>query len=115
MRGRKLMRVLIAEDDPVSRIVLKTALQKWGYDTIVFENGRDALSVLDEEFPPEIAILDWMMPEMDGLEVCRRLRRSASQPMYIMLLTAKTQREDLVAGLGAGADDYIMKPFSHQE
>ncbi len=110
------MRVLIAEDDPVTRVMLKTTLMKWGHEPIVSCDGREALAILEQESPPEIAILDWMMPELDGPEVCRSIRRKpAAVPVYIILLTAKAQCEDLVAGLGAGADDYMTKPFNHQE
>jgi len=110
------VRVLIADDDPVSRLMLQATLRKWGHDAVVACDGREALSILEQDLSPELAILDWMMPEIDGPEVCRRIRQnSTSSPVYIILLTAKSQREDLIVGLGAGADDYIPKPFNHQE
>jgi signal transduction histidine kinase len=110
------MRVLIAEDDPVSRVMLQATLKKWGHEPVVSCDGREALSILEQESPPDIAILDWMMPEMDGPEVCRRIRQKKSpHPVYIILLTAKAQREGLVTGLEAGADDYVTKPFNHSE
>jgi signal transduction histidine kinase len=108
------MRILIAEDEPVSRRLLEATLTKSGYEVIACVNGKDALSLLTGDAPPEIAILDWMMPELDGVEVCRRVRETCI-PIYIILLTAKTQREDLIAGLQSGADDYITKPFNQQE
>jgi signal transduction histidine kinase len=108
------MRILIAEDDPVSRRLLQVTLTRWGYEVTVCHDGKEALSVLQGDAPPEIAILDWMMPEVDGVEVCRRVRETAV-PIYIILLTAKSQREDLIAGLQSGADDYVTKPFNQQE
>jgi two-component system NtrC family sensor kinase len=110
------MRVLMAEDDPVSRTLLQTILEKWGHAPVVACDGREALSILEGADAPEIAILDWMMPEMDGPEICRRIRlRTPVKSAYIILLTAKSQREDLAAGLAAGADDYVSKPFDIQE
>jgi DNA-binding response OmpR family regulator len=88
------MRILIAEDEPVSRRLLEATLTRPGYQVTVCGNGKDALSYLTGNAPPEIAILDWMMPELDGVEVCRRVRETRI-PIYIILLTAKTQREDL--------------------
>jgi signal transduction histidine kinase len=110
------VRILIAEDDPISRRLLEATLKKWGYDVVVCVDGREALSKLQADSPPEIAILDWMMPELDGPEVCRQLRNNPNaHPVYTMLLTAKSQREDIVEGLQSGADDYVTKPFHQQE
>jgi diguanylate cyclase (GGDEF)-like protein/PAS domain S-box-containing protein len=110
------MRVLIAEDDVVSRRVLETTLVKWGHEVVVAGDGDAALAVLGGVDAPPLAILDWMMPGMDGVEVCRRARRSPSAtPTYIILLTAKTRKEDIAAGLEAGADDYLTKPFARVE
>ncbi len=109
------MRVLIAEDDSISRIMLQNTLKKWGYEPVVSSNGAEAFSILDEDDAPQLAILDRMMPEMDGTDVCRRIRQRKTPPLYIVLLTAKAQRQDLVEGLEAGADDYVIKPFNHQE
>jgi signal transduction histidine kinase len=115
MRGEHL-RVLIAEDDAVSRTLLQKTLEHWGYDAVIACDGREALSILEGKDAPDIAILDWMMPEVDGPEVCRRTRlRSPLTSVYIILLTAKSQSDDLVAGLAAGADDYVTKPFDYQE
>jgi diguanylate cyclase (GGDEF)-like protein len=114
MDGKK--RVLIAEDDPVSRRVLEVFLSKWGYDATMAENGEEALRILESEGAPRMAILDWMMPGMEGVQVCRRIRAHGGRPyVYILLLTARTQREDLLAGLESGADDYLTKPFDAQE
>ena len=110
------MKVLIAEDDPVSRRVLEVTLAKWGHDVVITCDGADAWQELKSKDAPKLAILDWMMPGMDGLEVCRKVRETPGfQPTYIILLTAKDQKEDIVAGLQAGADDYVTKPFDREE
>jgi sigma-B regulation protein RsbU (phosphoserine phosphatase) len=110
------MRILIAEDDAVSRRRLEATLQKWGYEVLAVEDGLAAWEVLQSEMPPPLAILDWMMPGMDGIEVCRKVReRSPSRPLYIIVLTARGSREDVVAGLQAGGDDYVTKPFDREE
>lgn len=110
------MRILIAEDDPVSRHMLQTTLVKWEYDVIVTCDGAEAWQVLQSKDAPKLAILDWMMPNMDGIEVCKKVREaSSSQSTYIILLTAKGQKEDIVTGLQAGADDYVTKPFHREE
>ncbi len=111
-----LMKVLVAEDDAVSRRVLEARLAKWGYDVTTVEDGQRAAEVLAEEDAPRLAILDWMMPGMDGVEVLRGVRGADNQVYtYVILLTAKDSREDIVAGLGEGADDYIVKPFNTHE
>lgn len=110
------MKVLIAEDDPVSCYVLETTLNKWGYEVTVTRDGQEALNALLADDAPQLAILDWMMPNLDGLEVCRKLREHAEkQSTYVILLTAKTEKKDVVAGLEVGADDYITKPFDRSE
>ena len=110
------MKILIAEDDPVSSRVLSTTLVKWGHEVVVTGTGLEAWAELQKEDAPLLAILDWMMPGMDGVEVCRRLRQEISaSPIYIILLTAMSRKEDLIQGLEAGADDYITKPFNHHE
>lgn len=110
------MRVLIAEDDAVSRRVLETMLVKWGFEVVVAHDGKQAWEALQQLDAPQLAVLDWMMPEMDGIEVCRYVRGlERSRRMYIILLTAKGRKEDIVAGLQAGADDYLTKPFDKEE
>jgi sigma-B regulation protein RsbU (phosphoserine phosphatase) len=110
------MRILIAEDDRVSRRLLESHLLKWGHEVVVVEDGGQALSALQRDDAPELAILDWMMPGMDGVEICRRIRAGgSSRPLHIILLTARISREDLVEGLEAGADDYVTKPFDPPE
>ena len=109
------MKILIAEDDPVSRTVLEVTLAKWGFDVISTSDGHQALEVLQSQ-EPSIAILDWMMPGLDGAEVCRRARAiTTTTPAYLILLTAKSEKDDIVEGLDAGADDYITKPFNRVE
>jgi sigma-B regulation protein RsbU (phosphoserine phosphatase) len=110
------MKVLIAEDDPVSRRLLEATLARWGYEVVAAADGTEAWRVLGGADAPPLAILDWMMPGMDGVEVCRRVRaRTTPTPRYLILLTAKGQRDDVVAGLEAGADDYVTKPFDRAE
>jgi diguanylate cyclase (GGDEF)-like protein len=110
------MRVLIADDDPVSRHRLQRRLAEWGYEPVVVTDGDRAWEALEAPDPPELAVLDWMMPGLDGLEICRRLRRDErSSYTYVILLTGKSAKADLLAGLEAGADDYLTKPFDLQE
>jgi PleD family two-component response regulator len=108
--------VLVAEDDPIFRRVLQSWLQKWNYRVTALENGADAWHVLQQDSCPPMVILDWMMPGLDGLELCRRIRKLNRGPYkYVLLLTAKDGKEDVVAGLEAGADDYLTKPFDVNE
>ena len=110
------MKVLIAEDDSVSRRLLQAALAKWGYEVIVTVNGKEAWAALQAPDAPSLLVLDWLMPEMDGVEVCREARKSpALKSSYIILLTSRGSKEDIVQGLEAGADDYVTKPFDHGE
>jgi DNA-binding response OmpR family regulator len=110
------VRILIAEDDVVSRHLLETTLTKWGYEVISTTDGLQALGVMSQLDAPSLAVLDWMMPGMDGAEVCRRARSlGTDRLLYIILLTAKGRKEDIVQGLTAGADDYIIKPFDRSE
>src|SRR5512147_426508 len=114
--GEPIMRILIAEDDASFRRLLEEKLAMWGYDVVAAENGEAALQVLQSEDPPRLAMLDWMMPGLDGIEVCRKVRAAAREPYtYILLLTSQQRDEDLVTGMEAGADDYITKPFKHNE
>ena len=110
------MRVLAAEDNPVFQSMLKTMLTKWGYQAVIARSGTEAWRVLESEDAPRLAILDWMMPGMDGLEICRRIRSANREPyIYILLLTARTESQDLIEGMDAGADDYLTKPFNAHE
>ncbi len=110
------MRILIAEDDAVSRRLLQTMLENWGYETVLTNDGQEAWDVLQKEDAPRLVILDWMMPRIDGIEVCKRIRQQASRDYtYVMLLTARGRKKDLIDGMDAGADDYITKPFDSGE
>ena len=110
------MKVLIAEDDPISRFMLEASLKKWGYEVVSTTNGREAWEALQQDDPPQLAILDWMMPGMDGVQVCRKVRQApATKRIYILLLTAKGEKGDIVVGLEAGANDYVAKPFDRAE
>ncbi len=110
------MRILIAEDDPVSRHLLETFLVKWSYQVVVATDGAEAWRILQQEDPPRLAILDWMMPSMDGVQICREVRKRGAEPyFYILLVTAKGQKQDVLEGLEAGADDYLTKPFDPHE
>jgi phosphoserine phosphatase RsbU/P len=110
------MRILIAEDDATSRLILETLLRKWDHDIVSTVNGTDAWAVLESPDPPRMAILDRMMPGADGLELCRRARElKTGKSTYIILLTAMGRKEDIVEGLDAGADDYLVKPFHKAE
>jgi two-component system, cell cycle response regulator len=110
------IRILVAEDDPVSRRVLEVFLLKRGFEVVTAANGTEALQLLEKDDAPRLAILDWMMPGMEGIQVCQKIReRPAQAYVYILLLTAKSQKEDLLKGLDSGADDYLTKPFDPQE
>lgn len=110
------MRILIAEDDAVSRRVLIATLDKFGYEVVIAADGAEAWAVFQSADAPPLAILDWVMPEIDGVELCRRVRAfSTATPPYLILLTAKNSKEDMVMGLDAGANDYLTKPFDRAE
>ncbi|HEV2222937.1 MAG TPA: diguanylate cyclase [Candidatus Acidoferrales bacterium] len=110
------MKILIAEDDAVSRRLLESFLRKWGYAVVAVVKGDDAWALLEAEEPPRLAILDWMMPGVEGVEICRRVRERSERPYtYMILLTARGHKQSLLAGLKAGADDYLSKPFDAEE
>ncbi len=111
------MKILIAEDDSISRHMLTAIVTKWGYTPIAVADGRAALEQMQQpEAPPQLALLDWEMPEMDGIEVCRRVREDKPfSPPYIIILTGRTDTADIVRGLDAGANDYVAKPFKNDE
>ncbi|MHC4932089.1 MAG: response regulator, partial [Planctomycetota bacterium] len=104
------------DDEASSRKLLAAILRKWGYDVVSASDGKEALAILESEEPPRIALLDWLMPGLDGLEVCERVRRlEGGDSAYLILLTALGKKENTVKGLRAGADDYITKPFDTEE
>src|SRR5580704_4386258 len=112
------MRILIADDSIVSRHLLDATLRKWGYEVIIACDGNEAWNVLRSEDAPKLAILDWVMPGMTGPDVCRFVRthnKDKDTYTYILLLTSKSLKEDLIEGMESGADDYITKPFDQHE
>lgn len=116
MTSDDVSRVLIADDHHLSRQVLERNLVSWGFNVISVENGRQALDVLETGDAPPLAILDWRMPGLNGIEVCRRVREHAERPYtYLILLTSLSEKEQISQGLKAGADEYVIKPFSPQE
>lgn len=109
------MKVLIAEDDPVSSRILERNMKDWGYEVIIANNGQEAWRVFQKE-EIRMSILDWMMPKIDGLELCQKMRQKENDTYtYIILLTSRDRQEDIVEGLSSGADDYIIKPFNNLE
>ena len=110
------MRILIADDDRMSTMMLSRSLERWGFEVVVAHDGVSAWGHIQSSTPPALAIVDWMMPGIDGLELCRRIREAnLASPVYVILLTSRNSRQDLVAGLQAGADDYLTKPFDPDE
>ncbi len=110
------MRILIAEDDRISRRLLERKLASWGYEVVSCPNGAEAWQALHRDDAPSLAILNWMMPGMDGVEVCREIRKQKHPGYtYIILLTARDRKRDIVEGIEAGADDYVTKPFNPHE
>jgi phosphoserine phosphatase RsbU/P len=109
-------RILIAEDHLVSRQLLERNLTNWGFHVTAVADGAAAAEILDGPDAPPLAVLDWMMPKIDGADLCRRVRQQTGRPyVYLILLTARSQKEEVAAGLEAGADDYVTKPFDADE
>ncbi len=110
------MKILIAEDDNTSRTMLEAVLQKFGHDVIKTCDGAEAWQAIQGPDAPRMVILDWSMPEIDGLELCRRIRTmTTDQPPFIIMLTSRDSRKEIVIGLDAGADDYLIKPYDPEE
>ncbi len=110
------MKILVAEDDFASRLILQVVLEKWKYDVISVSDGSEAWEILQKNDAPPIAILDWEMPELDGVGVCSRVKElNRANPIYVIILTGRNTKEDIVKGLDAGADDYVTKPFDENE
>lgn len=110
------MKILVADDELATQRVLESLLTKHGYEVVLARNGQEALDALERADAPNLLILDWLMPEIDGIEICRRVReRSREGYVYIIMVTAKTAKEDFVEGLDAGMDDYLSKPFHPDE
>jgi DNA-binding response OmpR family regulator len=110
------MKVLLAEDEAVSRRLMKTHLDKWGFDVVGARDGAEAWVLLQQQPDIEMAVLDWMMPEVDGVDLVQRIRNELSnRSLYVIVCTARAAVEDLVTALDAGADDYVTKPFRQEE
>jgi phosphoserine phosphatase RsbU/P len=110
------LHILVADDDPDWRELLEHLLTGWGYDVVPVSDGQTAWAILNSAEPPSVAILDWVMPGLDGIEICARLRsRATALATYLILLTAKADKDDIVNGLHAGADDFLVKPFDVEE
>ena len=110
------MKVLIADDDITSRVLLENLTRKWGLEPVVVEDGKAAWDILQQDDAPRLLLLDWEMPHLTGLALCQRIRRSAdTNPAYIILLTSRNETVDIVTGLEMGANDYVVKPFSPVE
>jgi len=110
------VRILIADDSAIARRVLETTLKKWGYEVVSACDGTEAWDILQREDAPKMAILDWSMPGLDGIEVCRKARSHGPDDyVYVILLTARDEKEDMIRGMEAGADDYVVKPFDPHE
>lgn len=110
------MKILIAEDEPAFRYLLEDVLIRWEYEVVLARDGNEAYQLLRGEDAPKLAILDWKMPGMEGIEICRKIRQEEGENYtYIILLTSQQRDEDLIIGMEAGADDYIIKPFKHNE
>jgi len=110
------MKILVADDSNVSRHLLTSMAKKWGYDVVSASDGTQAWEVLRQPDAPRLAVLDWMMPGLTGPQVCEMVRQKGGDSyIYILLLTGRTQREDVIEGMTAGADDYVVKPFDQQE
>jgi sigma-B regulation protein RsbU (phosphoserine phosphatase) len=108
------MPIVVVEDDLVSRTLIGNLMEKWGFKAVITKDGHEAMAALRAEQGPALTILDWMMPEMDGLQVCRRIRESGKM-VYVIMLTSLGAKENIVEGLHAGADDYLIKPFDKNE
>ena len=106
--------IIIAEDDLVSRTLISNLMAKWGFKAVVTQDGHEAIKALRAEPGPALAILDWMMPGMDGVQVCRRIRER-NKMVYLIMLTSRGTKENIVEALHAGADDYLIKPFDKNE
>ncbi len=110
------MRIVVAEDDPVSRRLVEHSLRRWGFEPVATADGNEALRILEMNDAPKMAILDWGLPGLDGLEICRRVRKNqTSEPVYLILLTGRDAKDDILAGFDAGANDYVTKPFDIDE
>jgi DNA-binding response OmpR family regulator len=110
------VKIILADDDPISLLTLDQMLKGWGYEPLVTSDGLQAWEWLQQDDAPRMAILDWMMPGLDGVQICQKARETPeTKGIYLILLTARRQRQDLLTGLASGANDYITKPFDRAE
>lgn len=110
------MKILIAEDEYTTRLMVQVCLENWGYSVESVEDGKTAWDLISQKNPPQIAVLDWEMPGISGIELCRKIKRmDRSSPIHVILLTARDSENDINNGFAAGADDYITKPFNDDE
>jgi len=110
------LKLLIADDSMTQRVMLQSITGKWGFSPVLVENGEQALEILGKDNSPRLLLLDWEMPGVDGLEVCEHIRqREDSDAFFILLLTGRTETEDIEQGLESGANDYVAKPFNNAE
>jgi two-component system, cell cycle response regulator len=111
------MKILLAEDSAIYRHLICTHLKEWGFDLVVAKDGEEAWGLLQADDPPRLALVDWVLPKMEGIELCRKIREAGAQGnyTYVVLLTAKDSKNEMLEGMGAGADDYLVKPFDPAE
>ena len=110
------MKILIAEDEYTTRLMVQVCLENWGYSIESVEDGKKAWDIINQKNPPQIAVLDWEMPGISGIELCRKIKSlDRSSPIHVILLTARDSKNDISQGFEAGADDYITKPFNDDE
>lgn len=108
-------KVLIADDDEPTRILLRTVITKWGYHVLEANNGEEAWKALQEPDPPKLLVIDWLMPELDGLTLCERVRKQIVSQPYIIFLTRLSETANIIKGLEAGADEFLIKPVNYPE
>ena len=109
------LKVLIADDDPPTRVLLRAAISQWGYQVIEAQNGEEAWDLLQQADAPRLIILDWLMPKIDGIDLCRRIKGSLEYHPYVILLTQVAGTSNIIKGLEAGADEFLSKPFNMAE
>src|SRR3990167_8971007 len=109
------LKVLVADDDPPTRILLRTAIAQWQYEVMVAKDGEEAWEILQQSDAPRLLVLDWLMPKIDGITLCERIKKSLKHYTYIILLTHQTGTENVIKGLEAGADEFLSKPFNMAE
>jgi len=110
------VRILIAEDEYTTRLMVQASLENWGYSVNSVADGKEAWEIFKKPEAPDVAILDWEMPEVDGVELCKRIKNlQRANPVYVILLTGRDSQKDIVQGFDAGADDYMTKPFNDDE